>query len=221
MNIWSGAALASDILDSVKDTPGNRVAQVIIGRANEPYYKGICADAKKCGVKIITAEKLLQNCTYPTISLNPYIRVPDRINLDGGYLMPCTAEATIRLLRCHGFSLRGADILVLGRSERVGKPLSCLLLDNNATVTVAHSLSRTVSIRRMAKTADLIISAVGKCGFTDLELKPTATLVDIGGDFTSVSGIQNYVPYIGGVGPVTRAVLMEHIINYRRPYDAI
>ena len=52
--------------------------------------------------------------------------------------------------------------------------------------------------------------------FTELELKPTATVVDIGGDFVGISGIQNYVPFIGGVGPVTRAILMEHILKFRR-----
>lgn len=83
MNIWIGTDLAADILGSVKDTPGDKVAQVIVKNANEPYYKGICSDAKRCGVEIITAEKLVHNCTYPTISLNPYIRVPDAINLDG------------------------------------------------------------------------------------------------------------------------------------------
>ena len=79
MNIWRGTDLAADILDSVKDAPGDRVAQVIVKSTDEPYYKGICADAKKCGVEIITAEKLVRNCAYPTISLNPYIRVPDAI----------------------------------------------------------------------------------------------------------------------------------------------
>ena len=83
MNIWIGTDLAADILGSVKDTPGDKVAQVIVKNANEPYYKGICSDAKRCGVEIITAEKLVHNCTYPTISLNPYIRVPDAINLEG------------------------------------------------------------------------------------------------------------------------------------------
>lgn len=58
MNIWRGTDLAADILDSVKDAPGDRVAQVIVKSTDEPYYKGICADAKKCGVEIITAEKI-------------------------------------------------------------------------------------------------------------------------------------------------------------------
>ena len=220
MNIWRGTDLAADILDSVKDAPGNRVAQVIVRKTNEPYYKGICVDAKKCGVEIITAEKLVRNWTYPTISLNPYILVPNAINLDGGYLTPCTAEATMRLLRYYGFDFQGADVLLLGRSERVGEPLSHLLMRADATVTVAHSFTKRSSIWRLAQNADLIISSVGGRDFTDLELKPTATLVDIGGDFVGVSRIQNYVPFIGGVGPVTRAILMEHILKYRRPDNA-
>ena len=216
MNIWIGTDLAADILGSVKDTPGDKVAQVIVKNANEPYYKGICSDAKRCGVEIITAEKLVHNCTYPTISLNPYIRVPDAINLDGGYLTPCTAEASMRLLRRYGFIFQGADVLLLGRSERVGEPLSHLLTRANATVTIAHSLTKSSSIWRLAQNADLIISSVGRADFTELELKPTATVVDIGGDFVGISGIQNYVPFIGGVGPVTRAILMEHILKFRR-----
>ena len=169
MNIWMGTDLAADILGSVKDTPGDKVAQVIVKNANEPYYKGICSDAKRCGVEIITAEKLVHNCTYPTISLNPYIRVPDAINLDGGYLTPCTAEASMRLLRCYGFIFQGADVLLLGRSERVGEPLSHLLMRANATVTIAHSLTKSSSIWRLAQNADLIISSVGRADFTELE----------------------------------------------------
>ena len=87
-------------------------------------------------------------------------------------------------------------------------------------MTVAHSVTKRSSIWRLAQNADLIISSVGGRDFTDLELKPTATLVDIGGDFVGVSRIQNYVPFIGGVGPVTRAILMEHILKYRRPDNA-
>lgn len=186
MNIWIGTDLAADILGSVKDTPGDKVAQVIVKNANEPYYKGICSDAKRCGVEIITAEKLVHNCTHPTISLNPYIRVPDAINLDGGYLTPCTAEASMRLLRRYGFIFQGADVLLLGRSERVGEPLSHLLTRANATVTIAHSLTKSSSIWRLAQNADLIISSVGRADFTELELKPTATVVDIGGDFVGI-----------------------------------
>lgn len=152
MNIWIGTDLAADILGSVKDTPGDKVAQVIVKNANEPYYKGICSDAKRCGVEIITAEKLVHNCTYPTISLNPYIRVPDAINLDGGYLTPCTAEASMRLLRRYGFIFQGADVLLLGRSERVGEPLSHLLTRANATVTIAHSNSG--DLRRIKNNAE-------------------------------------------------------------------
>ena len=69
---------------------------------------------------------------------------------------------------------------------------------------------------RLTKSADLIISSIGGHDYTELELKPTATVVDIGGDFIGVSGIQNYVPFIGGVGPVTRAILMEPIPKFRR-----
>ena len=135
---------------------------------------------------------------------------------DGGYLTPCTAEASMRLLRRYGFIFQGADVLLLGRSERVGEPLSHLLTRANATVTIAHSLTKSSSIWRLAQNADLIISSVGRADFTELELKPTATVVDIGGDFVGISGIQNYVPFIGGVGPVTRAILMEHILKFRR-----
>jgi len=131
-------------------------------------------------------------------------------------LTPCTAEASMRLLRRYGFIFQGADVLLLGRSERVGEPLSHLLTRANATVTIAHSLTKSSSIWRLAQNADLIISSVGRADFTELELKPTATVVDIGGDFVGISGIQNYVPFIGGVGPVTRAILMEHILKFRR-----
>lgn len=67
MNIWRGTDLAADILDSVKDAPGDRVAQVIVKSTDEPYYKGICADAKS-----VESKSLPQKNWFATVLIRPY-----------------------------------------------------------------------------------------------------------------------------------------------------
>lgn len=218
MKHWYGTELASTILSTVTKACINPKMIVIGGTENDPYYRGICQDAKKCGVTVISLNNKPDFYSYPAISLNSKIKIPDKFNLDGGNTLPCTAEATIRLLKHHHYAFAGADVVILGRSERVGKPLSKLLTDFDSTVTLAHSYSKEESINLLISNADLIISCVGKAGFTNKysNIKKNTTLVDIGGDFIGIKKIQNYVPPIGGIGPITRAVLMEHVFEFWR-----
>ena len=94
-------------------------------------------------------------------------------------LRPCTPSACISMLKFHGIPLRGQRALVLGRSEIVGKPISLMLLEEHATVTIAHS--RTVDLPGMCREADLLVAAVGRPGLVEGSwIKPGATVVDVG-----------------------------------------
>src|SRR5215475_13285075 len=94
-------------------------------------------------------------------------------------LVACTPAGCMEILRRNGIAIEGANAVVLGRSDIVGKPMALLLLHANATVTVCHSKSR--DLPRIASEGDILISAIGRPGFvTPSFVKPGATVVDIG-----------------------------------------
>ncbi len=141
-------------------------------------------------------------------------------------LLPATPSAVIELLHEHEVELTGADALVIGRSNIVGKPLALLLLAENATVTLAHS--RTRDLARLARGADVVVAAVGRAGTVTAEMvKAGATVVDVGinrvdgkvvgdvaEDVRGVAGLLTPVP--GGVGPMTIAMLLRNTIRAAR-----
>ena len=137
----------------------------------------------------------------------------------------CTPYGIIELLKRSGTDIEGKECVVIGRSNIVGKPMSMLLLRENATVTVAHS--HTKNLKEVAKRADILIVAVGKPLFINHEyVKEGAIVIDVGihrdennklcGDvdyedvFPHVSAI---TPVPGGVGPMTIAMLMKNCVN--------
>lgn len=135
---------------------------------------------------------------------------------------PCTAKGIIWLLHENGIHLTGRHVVVVGRSEIVGKPVALLALNNNATVTICHS--RTKNLAEMTKQADILIVAVGKPGLiTGDMVKPGAVVVDVGinrtenglvgdVDFDSVAEVAGWItPVPGGVGPMTVAMLMNNV----------
>ena len=94
-------------------------------------------------------------------------------------LRPCTPSACISMLKAYGIPLKGQRAVVLGRSEIVGKPISLMLLEEHATVTMAHS--RTVDLPGLCRQADLLVAAVGRPGLVEGSwIKPGATVVDVG-----------------------------------------
>jgi methylenetetrahydrofolate dehydrogenase (NADP+)/methenyltetrahydrofolate cyclohydrolase len=134
-------------------------------------------------------------------------------------LRPCTPAGCIELLRRHDVALEGAEAVVVGRSDLVGKPVAALLLAENATVTVCHS--RTRDLPEVCRRADIVIGAVGRPKMIQGDwIKPGATVIDVGinrtddglvgdVDFESaveVAGLITPVP--GGVGPMTIAMLL-------------
>ena len=143
-------------------------------------------------------------------------------------LVPCTPSGCMRLLDEAGVKLEGANAVVVGRSTIVGKPMALLLLQRHATVTVCHS--RTRDLAAVVGSADVLIAAVGKPGLVRGEwVKPGAAVVDVGinrrADGTIVGDVGFdaaaeraawLTPVPGGVGPMTRACLLENTIRAAR-----
>jgi len=145
-------------------------------------------------------------------------------------LVPCTPQGVIELLRHAGTEIEGAEAVILGRSILVGRPLSALLLGENATVTVCHS--RTRELAAVCSRADILVAAVGSPRLVTAEMvKPGATVIDVGTnrtddglvgdvDFDPVSEIAGAItPVPGGVGPMTIAMLLANTVAAasRRP----
>ncbi len=140
-------------------------------------------------------------------------------------IKPCTPKGIIELIKSTGVPISGKTAVVVGRSNIVGKPVAKLLLDENATVIIAHS--RTADLAAMTKLADILVVAVGKENVVTGDMvKPGAVVIDVGMnrnaegklvgdiDYESVSRVAGYVtPVPGGVGPMTIAMLMENTIE--------
>ncbi len=141
---------------------------------------------------------------------------------------PCTAMASVELLKKTGLKLEGLEVTVIGHSEIVGKPIAFLLMAEGATVTVCHHMTRDVAVH--SKRADAVFVAVGKPSLVTADLlKPGAALIDIGinriegpdgkpitvgdSDYESCSEIAGWItPVPGGVGPVTVSILMRNTL---------
>lgn len=148
-----------------------------------------------------------------------------------GDFVPCTPNGVIELLKRSGTEMSGASAAVLGRSNIVGMPVSLLLVDNNATVTICHS--RTKNTPEILRNADIIVAAIGRPRFVKGDwIKPGATVIDVGtnviddpsrksgkrlvGDVdfdeaVEVAGAITPVP--GGVGPMTIAMLLQNTLK--------
>jgi methylenetetrahydrofolate dehydrogenase (NADP+) / methenyltetrahydrofolate cyclohydrolase len=137
---------------------------------------------------------------------------------------PATAEAVLALLDHYQVPLRGRHAVVVGRSVVVGKPAALLLLDRDATVTVCHS--RTADLAAVTRQADVLVAAVGRAGLIGPgHVAPGTTVIDVGTNATADGGLAGDVdpgvasvaaaltPVPGGVGPVTTALLLSHVVD--------
>lgn len=142
-------------------------------------------------------------------------------------LRPCTPSGVIALLDAYEVPLEGAEAVVVGRSELVGKPQAHLLLQRNCTVTICHS--RTRDLPETCRRADILIAAAGVPGLIGAEaVKPGATVIDVGIhrtpegirgdiDYEKVSRVAGAItPVPGGVGPMTIAMLLRNTLEAAR-----
>ena len=148
-------------------------------------------------------------------------------------IVPCTPKGIIRLIESTGTDISGKSAVVIGRSNIVGKPVAKLLLDRNATVTIAHS--RTGNLKEVCRQADILVVAIGRPGFVTADMiKPGAVVIDVGinrikcvkedgsegtrlvgdVDFNAALDVAGHItPVPGGVGPMTITMLMENTIE--------
>ena len=139
--------------------------------------------------------------------------------------LPCTPAGCIRMIESTGIDIGGKNAVVIGRSNIVGKPAALLLLAKNATVTICHS--KTKNLKEVCAAADILVAAVGREGFVTGDMvKPGAVVIDVGinrgadgklhGDvnFEEAAEKAAYItPVPGGVGPMTRAMLMLNTVE--------
>lgn len=137
------------------------------------------------------------------------------------YAYPCTPKGILKLLDEYKIDIDGKNVVVVGRSNILGKPVAQMLLNRHATVTICHSHTKNLS--EITKTADILVAAVGKPKFIKREMiKSNCVIIDAGTskvdgktvgdvDFENLSDLTSYItPVPGGVGPMTIAVLMEN-----------
>lgn len=143
-------------------------------------------------------------------------------NKDG--MVPCTAAGIIRLLEEYEVPMEGANVVIVGRSKLVGRPLVSLFLKNNATVTVCHS--KTKNLSEITNKADILVVATGSKGLIGKnDVKEGAVVIDVGvtrvegkiyGDVNTdeVKKVASLItPSVGGVGPMTVAMLLSNVIK--------
>jgi methylenetetrahydrofolate dehydrogenase (NADP+)/methenyltetrahydrofolate cyclohydrolase len=142
-------------------------------------------------------------------------------------LRPCTPAGIVQLLRRYEVVLEGAEAVIVGRSDLVGKPLAALLLAENATVTVCHS--RTRDLGAVCRRADVLVAAVGRPRMVAGDwIKPGAAVIDVGinrtddgllgdVDFDAAAQVAGLItPVPGGVGPMTIAMLLRNTLSAAR-----
>jgi len=141
------------------------------------------------------------------------------LGLPGG-VQPCTPAGIIELLDRAGIEIEGANAVVVGRSNLVGKPTALLMLKRNATVTICHT--RTRDLVSHTRTADILVAAAGKANLITKEMvKPGAAVIDVSTNWSGgrqvgdlgpgVDGVAGWLtPNPGGVGPMTRAMLIKN-----------
>lgn len=143
------------------------------------------------------------------------------------FIRPCTPNGILTLMKYYGISYKYKNVVVIGRSNIVGKPMAIMLTNANATVTLCHSKTPYDSLIKHCEMADIIISATGRIDvLKGWKAKPNQVLVDVGmnrdengklcGDFSKAT-IENcyaYTPVPGGVGPMTVIELMRNTVEF-------
>ena len=161
----------------------------------------------------------------PDKDVDGFFGMKSGFTLMQGYVAPCTPRACIHLIKTTGETIEGKHALVVGRGELVGKPVATLLLNENATVTIAHS--RTRNLGEIARTADIIVAAVGRPKIVTGDMvKPGAILIDVGInrdaegklcgdiDYPTAEPVAGWItPVPGGVDPMTIAMLIRNTLD--------
>jgi methylenetetrahydrofolate dehydrogenase (NADP+)/methenyltetrahydrofolate cyclohydrolase len=217
-----GVGIAGRLVDIPGRASAARLRNAIVALNEDPLVAGIIVQMplpKRIPLKTVTE------------ALDPAKDIDGIAPINAGHLvlghsgfLPTTAQAAVEILKRSGIPIAGRRAVVVGRSNVVGKPAALLLLREDATVTVCHS--HTTDLGSYLRVADIVVVAVGKPGLiTGQMLKRGAVVVDVGinvvgdrivgdVDATSVAEVASALtPVPGGVGPVTNALLMTHLVR--------
>lgn len=207
--------------------------QDISDEAFKKAFKDINEDDEVTGILLLRPlprtinEKNIENMIDPKKDLDGIspINIAKVFAGDTTGFSPCTAEAVIEVLKAYDIELTGKRVTVVGRSMVVGKPMSMLLLKENATVTMTHT--RTVDLKKTCSDAEIVIAAVGRAKMLNSDYcGQDAVMIDVGinvdengklcgdVDYATLDGKASAAtPVPGGVGTVTTAVLAKHLIQ--------
>lgn len=224
---------AERIEENARRTHGKRTLTVIKDETSDKgYLAAIQKEAERWKVNLMYAEGLVQAAKMGASRVIDVRKRPERtmfgfygVDGQGDYgrvsaydgemneETSCTAEAIIRMLDYYNIPIAGKHAVVIGRSERVGKPTAMLLLARDATVTVCHSKTDKGNLLKLVAGADIVVCASGQKGLLDWTCVPDGcTVINVGGDYDECDKRLNLIPFKGGVGPVTTAVLMSHVL---------
>ncbi len=226
------AGIVSETIKLPEETTEEDLLNLIAQLNNDPKYHGILVQLPL--PEHINETKMIElinplkdvDCFHPTnvgklVSGQPYV-------------LPCTPAGILRLLQANEISTEGKHVVIIGRSNIVGKPLANLLIQKspqaNSTVTVVHS--RTKNIARYTRQADILIAAMGKANFvTEDMIKENVVIIDVGINRVSAENEKGYIlagdvdfnnvlpkvskitPVPGGVGPMTIAMLLKNTLT--------
>ena len=217
--------IIQDIYQMPADTRQQEVLDLIDKLNTDPEINGLMVQMPT--PEQISADELLARIdpNKDVDSLTP--ANVGRLWLKDHFVEPATAEGIMALLKHYEIPLNGKNVVIIGRSNIVGKPLAALMLEKNATITIAHS--KTQNLASLTKRADVIVSATGEpCLIKADMVKDGVIVVDVGinrvngklvgdVDFDAVKEKASYItPVPGGVGPLTVQFLMEAVVNLTR-----
>ena len=199
----------------------------------EKEFRTINEDSDVAGILLLRplpgqiSEKKIENIIDPAKDLDGIspANIAKVFAGDSTGFAPCTAEAVVEMLKAAGIPISGKRVTIVGRSMVVGRPLSMLLLQENATVTICHT--RTRELAGACRSAEILVAAAGKAGMIDQSfVGKDAVVIDVGinvdekgklcgdVDFDSITEIASMAtPVPGGIGAVTTAVLAKHLIR--------
>ena len=214
--------LVSDVIRLPEETMQDELLAVIDRLNADPTVDGILVQLPV--PKHIDKDTVIA-AVAPEKDVDGFFGMKSGFTMKQGYVAPCTPRACIHLIKTTGETIEGKHALVIGRGELVGKPVATLLLNENATVTIAHS--RTRNLGDIARTADIVIAAVGRPKIlTGDMVKPGAILIDVGInrdengklcgdiDYATAEPVAGWItPVPGGVGPMTIAMLIRNTLD--------
>ena len=215
--------MGSRLIELPEDVTEGRLLEVIAGLNADDGVDGIL-------VQLPLPEHIDEDRVIDAIAIEKDVdgfhpQNVSRLWLGRKCIVPCTPKGIIKMIETTGIGIAGKKAVVVGRSNIVGKPVAKLLLDRNATVTIAHS--RTADLAAVCRDADILVVAVGRPKMvTGAMVKDGAVVIDVGinrgedgklvgdVDFESASKVAGWItPVPGGVGPMTITMLMENTIE--------